>query len=171
VSHDACERAAFDGPDKGGNGQRTRYADQPSTRTGNTHDVVIGNMIRTTECEPQNEKFLILEQQNTRGNSPKVKVCTCDLARTLRSPLNRSNRSILTVTRWANGQERQGGAGAIQDGPRPAPARNAHPHDLHVNRSELVASSIREAEMLLLVNFRYIAGLGGGPGRRRDREH
>ena len=132
---------------------------------------VIGNMIRTTECEPQNEKFLILEQQNTRGNSPKVKVCTCDLARTLRSPLNRSNRSILTVTRWANGQERQGGAGAIQDGPRPAPARNAHPHDLHVNRSELVASSIREAEMLLLVNFRYIAGLGGGPGRRRDREH
>jgi hypothetical protein len=111
---------------------------------------VIGNMIRTTECEPQNEKFLTLtaerEEIPRRGEG-------VHLARTLRSPFDlRSNRSILTVTRWANGQERQGGAGAIQDGPRPAPARNAHPHDLHVNRSELVASSIREAEMLLLVN-------------------
>ncbi len=66
MSHDACERAAFDGPDKGGNGQRTRYADQPSTRTGNTHDVVIGNMIRTTECEPQNEKFTLTAEHERK---------------------------------------------------------------------------------------------------------
>lgn len=42
-----------------------------TTRTGNTHDVVIGTMTRTTECEPQNEKFLNFHSR-TRGNSPKV---------------------------------------------------------------------------------------------------
>ena len=62
---------AFDGPDKGGNGQRTRYADQPSTRTGNTHDVVIENMIRTTECEPQYEKFLTFTLTAEREEIPR----------------------------------------------------------------------------------------------------
>ena len=46
----------------------------------------------------------------------------------------------------------RGGHPGRPPGPRPPP-------ETRTIFSELVASSIREAEMLLLVNFRYIAGL------------